>query len=198
MKQFISKPTSAFSGASEVNLRNRFSRGAFAVLSILGLALLTASANASCGNWGGKQSDAMKFPALEQGENIWGNSIVGLWHVTYTIGDTTALFGDSLKQWHSDGTEFENIDHSAVVGNICFGVWKRVSGRTVRLHHTGWLFDDNGNPTGTFIIDETDTVSEIGMAYKGTFTFKVYDTNGDYVSGSEVTGKAVATRITVN
>lgn len=108
------------------------------------------------------------------------------------------FFGVSLKEWHSDGTEFENIDHSPVVGNICFGVWKQVGARTFRLHHTGWLFDDNGNPTGSFIIEENDTVWLNGLNYSGTFVFKVYDKNGDYVSGSEVTGTIAAKRITVN
>src|SRR6266481_3669001 len=34
------------------------------------------------------------------------NSIVGTWLVTYTGG----LAGQAFIQWHSDGTEWENID----------------------------------------------------------------------------------------
>ena len=198
MNHIVKKSETALSGGPEINLQSRFSRSVFAFLGILAILFATAGANAACGNWGQKPGDPMKFPAQVQGENTWGVSIVGLWHVTETMGDTTTLFGASLKQWHSDGTEFENVDHSAVIGNICFGVWKQVGARTVHLHHTGWIFDDNGNPAGSFMQDETDMVASNGMSYSGTFTFKVYDPNGDYVSGSEVTGKIVATRFTVN
>jgi hypothetical protein len=34
------------------------------------------------------------------------NPIVGLWGVVYTAGGE--LFNQSIDQWHSDGTEFEN------------------------------------------------------------------------------------------
>jgi hypothetical protein len=46
----------------------------------------------------------------------------------------------TANQWHSDGTEFENAWLPPDTGNICFGVWKEVAPRTVRLHHIGWLF----------------------------------------------------------
>jgi hypothetical protein len=199
MIQLTNSSEATLPGASTFSLRKRLSSLALALFGIFALAALTAAAaSAACGNLGQKPGDAMKFPAEVHGENGWGDSIVGLWNVTDTIGDTTTLFGQSFKQWHSDGTEFENIDHSPIVGNICFGVWKQVAPRTVHLHHTGWLFDDGGAPTGSFIITEVDTVALNGMTYSGTFTFKVYDPNGDYVSGSEVSGKVAATRITVN
>jgi hypothetical protein len=77
-------------------------------------------------------------------------------------------------------------------------VWKQIGPRTVRLHHTGWTFDANGNPTGFFTIDETDTIAPNGMSYSGTFDFKVFDTNGDYISGTQTTGTIAASRITVD
>jgi hypothetical protein len=36
------------------------------------------------------------------------------------------------------------------------------------------------------------------MSYSGNFDFKVFDTNGDYISGSETTGTIAASRITVD
>jgi hypothetical protein len=68
---------------------------------------------------------------------------------------------------------------------------------TVRLHHTGWLFNDQGALTGTFIIDETDTVEHDCMSDKGNFVFKTYDINGVF-TGTEVSGTIAATRITVS
>jgi hypothetical protein len=194
MNQFSNTSTSAL----KASLRNRFSRVA---LAFLGLFILVSAATlparaAGCNGLGGKDN-VVKYPVPEHDGAIGPDTIVGLWHTTYTTS-SNAPFGVSLKEWHSDGTEFENIDHSAVVGNVCFGVWKPVGFRTVRLHHTGWTFDDNGNPTGFFTIDETDTIAPNGMSYSGNFDFKVFDTNGDYISGSETTGTIAASRITVD
>ena len=201
MNRLMNVPKTALPRASKGSLRNRFSRAALAFLGIATLlSITTLPAKASgCGEMGGLKNP-IKLPMLDEATAPPTDSlsIVGLWHVTYTIGDTTNLFGISLKQWHSDGTEFENIDHSPVIGNVCFGVWKWVRPGVVRLHHTGWLFDDNGNPTGSFIILETDTMAANDVVYTGVFDFKVYDQNGDYVSGSEVTGRVAAKRITVD
>ncbi|MFZ0663669.1 MAG: hypothetical protein WAM66_13320 [Acidobacteriaceae bacterium] len=197
MNQNVKKLETAFLGTPRISV-NRFSRGAFAILGIFAFLFATANAKAACSDPRGGSMDPMHFPSVAQGPNGWGASIVGLWHVTYTIGDTTALFGESFDEWHSDGTEFENIDHSPGSGNICFGVWRQIAPRTVRLHHIGWTFAEDGTLTGTFTLDEVNVVGLRGMTYSGLFTFKVYDTNGDYVSGSEVTGKTAATRITVN
>jgi hypothetical protein len=186
---------------------SRLKATAFALVAVFTMALTASSAYASCGEVGGMKGSAIKMPMLAgagshladmedatQGRGA-NDSIVGLWHVVYTAGDS--IFGVSLKQWHSDGTEFENIAHSPTIGNICFGVWKQVGFHTVRLHHTGWLFSDQGVLTGTFTIDETDTVGEDGMSYKGNFVFKTFDTNGTF-TGTEVSGSIAATRITVS
>jgi hypothetical protein len=66
-------------------------------------------------------------------------------------------------------------------GNICFGVWKQIAARTVRLHHIGWMFTPGSTPptaSGTFTLDETNTLSRDGKSYTGTFTFKTFDSTG--------------------
>jgi hypothetical protein len=197
MNQLTSRLGVTSTPATSISLRNPLSRAALTVLGLFILlfaAALPARASSGCYTYGG---GSVRMPLLDHGGALGPNTIVGLWHVTYTT-TSGAPFGVSLKQWHSDGTEFENIDHPAVVGNICFGVWKQVDFRSVRLHHTGWTFDNRGNPSGSFTIDETDTVSPNGMGYTGSFTFKVFDTNGDYIAGTETTGTIAATRITVN
>jgi hypothetical protein len=198
MNPFTNNPETAVTPALEARLRNRLSRAA---LAFLGLLILVSTAArpakaAGCAGPGGR-GNFVKYPMSENDGARGPDTIVGLWHVTYTTS-SNAPFGVSLKEWHSDGTEFENIDHSAVIGNICFGVWKQVDFRTVHLHHTGWTFDDNGNPTGTFTIDETDTIAHNGMSYSGNFDFKVFDTNGDPVPNTETTGTIAASRITVD
>jgi hypothetical protein len=199
MNQSINKTEMTLAPVVKASLCNWVSRAALAFLGLF-ILLFTATGSAKaatgCYTFGGG-NNGVKFPMPDNNGVRGPDSIVGLWHVVYTT-TSGAPFGVSLKEWHSDGTEFENIDHPAVVGNICFGVWKQVELRTVRLHHTGWTFDDNGNPTGSFTIDETDTLAPNGMSYTGNFTFKVFDTNGDFISGSETTGTIAASRITVN
>jgi len=197
MNQFTNQPGIVSSSAPKASPRNRSSRAALAFLGLLiFVSIATHPAKAAgCNGLGGGNS--VKYPLLEHNGAVGPDSIVGLWHVVYTT-TSGAPFGVSFKEWHSDGTEFENIDHSAVVGNVCFGVWKQVGFRTVRLHHTGWTFDGSGNPTGSFTIDETDTIAPNGMSYIGNFDFKVFDTNGDYIPNTETTGTIASSRITVD
>jgi len=199
MIQSNSQPETTRTPARKATLHNQFSRSALAFLGLFTLLLaasVPARAATGCYTFGDHNNGA-KFPMPDNDGARGPDSIVGLWHVVYTT-TSGAPFGVSLKQWHSDGTEFENIDHPAIVGNICFGVWKPLDFHTVRLHHTGWTFDNNGNPSGSFTIDETDTLTPNGMGYNGSFTFKVFDTNGDYITGTETTGTIAASRIIVN
>jgi hypothetical protein len=131
----------------------------------------------------------------DQSASAASDSIVGLWHVVYTAGGS--LFNETLDQWHSDGTEFENAYLPVAQGNICFGVWKTVGTRMVRLHHVGWTYDPvaGGPANGVFTLDESNTISRDGKTYTGSFTFKTYPLTG---TGVEVKGTIAATRITVD
>jgi hypothetical protein len=131
----------------------------------------------------------------DESASATSDSIVGLWHVVYTAGGS--VFNETLDQWHSDGTEFENAYLPVAQGNICFGVWKTVGTRTVRLHHVGWTYDPvaGGPANGTFTLDETNIISRDGKTYTGSFTFKTFPSTGE---GVEVKGTIAATRITVD
>src|ERR1700720_3186195 len=59
----------------------------------------------------------------------------------------------------------------------------------------GFLFDANGI-SGTFTVDETDTVEPGGKTHKGTFDFKAFDPGGRQVA--EVKGTTLGTRIAVD
>lgn len=176
--------------------KHRLTHALLASLAVSVVAFGAAPAHASCGAPGNNSYNPSKFPMTAQ-RDPGSASIVGMWHVTYTVGDTSNVFNETLDQWHSDGTEFENADLSPLGGNICMGVWKPVGPRTVRLHHIGLTFSADGlDATGSFTLDEINTISANGKAYTGSFTFKTYNTDGDY-SGTTVTGKIHATRITV-
>jgi hypothetical protein len=189
-------------------------RGAFLTIAAMGMLLAATSAQAACGDPTGSKSGVVpKLPFLVQfsdgtepssaeahqgsesgREGRHNDSIVGLWHVKYTSGGQP--FFESFDQWHSDGTELENPNLPPATGPLCVGVWKQTGPRTVRLHHVGWNFDFNGNSTGTFTLDESNTVAQNERTYEGTFDYKIYDVNGNLIQ--EVTGTQTATRITVN
>jgi hypothetical protein len=185
--------------------KNLFTKVVLTIVAVLAVACTATSAKASCGPTIGMKPAVIRMPILataglaqeEEGTPSANspNSIVGLWHTIYTSDGSP--FAETLKEWHSDGTEFENVNHNPAIGSVCVGVWKQVSVRSVRLHHIGFLFTADGAPDGTFTMDETDTLAVNGMSYTGTFTFRIYDVNGVF-TGVEVTGTVAATRITVS
>jgi hypothetical protein len=192
----------------QATLWSWLSRGAVTIIAIAALMFATTGAHASCANLTGLASNGpIKLPMFAQAANDLGlpssDTIVGLWHVEYTMlppGGPPTLMNISLKEWHSDGTEFENAYLPPDGGNICFGVWKTVAPRTVHLHHLGWLFTPGSTPptaTGYFIQDETDILSRDGNSYTGTYKFQAYNMEGAPLGG-EVNGTIAATRITVN
>jgi hypothetical protein len=188
----------------QVSLGGRLSRGILTTLTVTSLLFAATSARAACGSFSRPGSvNPIKMPMLaaaggdEEFSRDSRDPIVGLWHVVYTSGGAT--FNESLDQWHSDGNEFENAWLAPAEGNICFGVWKSTGSHSVILHHVGWTFDptsNTGTATGTFTVDEENTVSKDGKSYTGTFTFKTFDLNGNL--GIEKTGTIAATRITVS
>jgi hypothetical protein len=119
-----------------------------------------------------------------------GRNIVGTWHVTYTAGGSP--FGEAFIQWHSDGTEWENINFPVLGGNICLGSWKQVGRRQFSRNHIGWLYD-NGKLSGYFTETETNEVAFDGNSYSGLNDSKIYDLKNNLLA--EVQGTAMATRI---
>jgi hypothetical protein len=113
-------------------------------------------------------------------------SIVGTWLVSYGPA------GDAFIQWHSDGTEWENINHPVLTGNICMGSWKVIGVRRVFRNHFGWLFTA-GVVSGWFNETETDELSGDGNSYTGTNELKLYDLSGNLTN--DLLGTASATRI---
>ena len=96
-----------------------------------------------------------------------GENIVGTWLVSYTTEGFPP--GAAFIQWHSDGTEWENINHPVLGGNICMGSWKTVDRSHVFRNHYGWLFN-NGVIAGYFNETETDEVAWDGNSYSGVNT----------------------------
>ncbi len=171
------------------------------LLSAAAIALVagSVSAQAACGpRPGGPQPPVLnlshiKLPAAEAAPLGYG-SIVGLWKNSWIVGGQLAFY--SIAAWHSDGTEFDNVDLSPIVGNICQGVWESKGIGRVLEHHLGWWFDANGNPSGYFTLEQNLKMDRQGLTYSGPFDLKYYDNDGNPVN--EVTGEMQAERLTGN
>ena len=190
------------------------SKAKFLVLALVSSCLLAATAHAGCGDsklkfqrqsFGGRQADPASLQLVADGPD----SIVGMWHVTFTAWgnqpgppDGTPI-DNALVTWHSDGTELMNSARPPQDGDFCMGVWKRTGRNSYKLNHFAWLANDTanapggiGNPAGPTRILEEVTVSPDGKHYTGTFTLDAYDTLGNQVA--HIIGVIAGTRITLD
>ena len=114
------------------------------------LMFMATASKAACGSRGGTGPSAAASLAILANSTAapsgHGNSIVGLWHITYSMPDGTFYY-ESYDTWHSDGTEWESSNLSPLIGNVCEGIWKQ-TGSAIHLNHVGWGFDNYGNPLG--------------------------------------------------
>jgi hypothetical protein len=174
--------------------------GAILCTGVLG-ALFSAPAGAACmdpaaasvqGALHQSPTLSLQAPAATSASETGGaaQKIVGTWQVSYATGGT--VYAEAFIQWHSDGTEWENIDFPILGGNICLGSWKAVDENRVSRYHVGWLYS-NGVLFGHFIETETDQLSRDGNSYTGHNDTKFYQLDGTMFQ--EVVGTSAATRI---
>ena len=199
-------------------MRIRLKKLTFALALALTSSLLIANANAACGDsnkygamlhrqsWRG--SGALR-PGLLMISDRDDDSIVGMWHVTFTAEGNNpgppdgAPIDNALVTWHSDGTEIMNSGRPPQDGDFCMGIWKKTGKSTYKLNHFAWGGNDTanapsgiGNPLGPARFFEEVTLSPDGMHYTGTFTLDAYDTSGNQVA--HIVGAIAATRITMD
>jgi len=161
------------------------------------LALTGLSAHAACvdprvpaGTAPAHPVSNVSLPNAFASEGVRGGpvSIVGTWLVSYTLG------GEAIIQWHSDGTEWENINHPTLGGNICLGRWEQTGRYTYVRHHIGWIYEVAGAPASNYFLeDETAVLAADGKSYSGTDTFTIYNLDGTVQVGP-LAGTASATR----
>ena len=136
------------------------------------LSLFALPSHANCAYPVGEHQQPVQFPEHHFMDH---EGIVGTWLVNY------GPVGQAFIQWHSDGTEWENITHPAVGGNICMGSWVATGWRTYYRNHFGWIFDSSGLIAGYFHETETDKLSRDGNSYTGTNVTIFYDMAGTVV-----------------
>jgi hypothetical protein len=154
---------------------------AVAVLALSGL-----SAHASCSD--PRESVGQAVPLFAS--PAWRRpheGIVGTWRVTYPNN------GVAFIQWHSDGTEWENITHPVLGGNICMGSWEALDRWHYSRNHFGWLFT-NGTVSGYFNETETDVLAPDGNSYTGNNSTTLFNLDGSVMAGP-FAGTASAVRI---
>ena len=147
-------------------------------LSLIGFAATSAlsffglSAHASCSD--PRLGSAQQIPMILHHSNLTPHEgIVGTWLVTYPNGQ-------AYIQWHSDGTEWENINYPILGGNLCMGSWEARDRWHFSRNHYGWIYTD-GIVSGYFNETETDTLSVDGNSYTGNNVTIFYDTHGNEV-----------------
>lgn len=169
------------------------------LLSVAAIAWMagSVSAEAACGApLGGRTGVVNKLPHINvsraEAAPEGYSSIVGMWMNSIVVqGNVVA---SSIATWHSDGTEYDNIDAPPINGNVCQGVWESKGVRKVVEHHFGWTFDQNSNPSGYFTLEQSVKLSADGKSYTGPFDQKYYDNDGNLLT--EVTGDMSAVRFT--
>jgi hypothetical protein len=154
------------------------------------LSALAAAATSPVGQSRPTQSEASPATA-----GTASPSIVGLWHIQFTIGGNTIQ--EAYQLWNAGGTEVHNPNVDPRAGNVCLGVWKyEAATGTYKLVHRVWNYDTNGNFMGTINLTEKITVGKGGHTHSGSFTLDFYDPTGAFLT--EVTGLARGDRVAVN
>lgn len=141
---------------------------------VVALTLTGFTAHASCSD---PRSAAQHTVPMIVSHGEWRahESIVGTWKVTYPNGS-------AFIQWHSDGTEWENINLPVLDGNLCMGSWEAVDRWHYTRNHYGWLYA-SGVVAGYFNETETDLLAADGNSYSGTNSTTFYDLNGKVTNG---------------
>ncbi|MFI5224514.1 MAG: hypothetical protein ACHQX3_09805 [Nitrospirales bacterium] len=165
---------------------------------------LSASAFASCGDSlsamaaqaAAVQSQSRPMqpnsaPAQPSGAKA---SIVGLWHIQFTVGDQTIQ--EAYQLWNAGGTEVHNPNVDPRSGNVCLGVWRHAAHGAFKLAHRVWSYDSDGNFMGTIHLSETLTLGPDGNTHSGSFILDFYDPSGNFQF--EVPGNVKGERISVD
>ena len=161
----------------------------------------SASALASCGDSlsamaaGAAAVKSQSRPVQQNSKSAGDNAgtMVGLWHIVFTVEDTTIQ--EAYQLWNAGGTEVHNPNVDPRGGSVCLGVWKHAEHGAFKLAHRVWSYDTNGTFLGTIHLSETVTLGGGGNTHSGSFTLDFYDPSGNFLF--EVAGNVTGERISV-
>jgi hypothetical protein len=131
--------------------------------------------------------------AREDGSGPQRTSLVGMWTVNFYVAGQ--LWDVAIEQFYGDGNEMTNdIAVSPTVGNVCWGVWERVSDRVYKMKHIGWGFDTTGAYAGRFDFVGTLEVGKDGDTFSGKFVADQEDLSGNLIPALHAEGFLKADR----
>lgn len=123
--------------------------------------------------------------------------IVGMWTVKFYV--ETGLWDTAIEQFYADGNEMTNdIQVPPAAGNICWGVWEKVSKRSYKMRHIGWSFDASGTYMGRFYLTATLDMDAGRDTFSGKFVADQEDLSGNFIPSMHAAGVLKAERFTVD
>jgi len=115
-------------------------------------------------------------------------SITGTWTVTVQPGIPSTPSFQSTITFTSAGGVVEATSKRVSSGGI--GAWTRTGNGQFSVTFRKYLFDANGNFSGTAVIAEDDVVDPNGTSYSGHATTKQFDKNGQPTGSFTSTSQA--------
>jgi hypothetical protein len=179
---------------------------AFVVAIVMTCTGYAADAGAACFSRDASQRPALSHTRLpgdltatggtEGSSHATYDSIIGLWGVTFLLGNGPDVFDVGFQQWHLGGTE-TMVDNAVPpsLGNVCVGVWQPIAPRTYRLRHMTFNWDDQGRSTGTFLLVMTVVLDRHGRVYVGRYASDSFDLQGNVIAELHVEGLVKGVRI---
>jgi len=97
--------------------------------------------------------------------------IVGGWEMMFSVGGTTVDY--IFEQFHSDGTEIENDITDVLSGNVCLGVWEKLSDGTYGVTHPSFNYFGYDTHPGDVLFLNPATPPNTGLAGQSDGTLGV-------------------------
>jgi hypothetical protein len=98
-------------------------------------------------------------------------TIVGGWEMTLSLGGT--IVDHIFMQFHSDGTEIENDTGDVLSGNVCLGVWEKLSDWTYGVTHPSFNYYGYDTHPGGVLFENPVTPPNTGLAGQPDGTLSV-------------------------
>jgi hypothetical protein len=135
-----------------------------------------------------------KYSCSESPDRFSSGSTASEWMLTEDelCRVETALWDTAIEQFYADGNEMTNdIQVPPAWGNICWGVWEKVSKRSYRMRHIGWSFDANGTYVGRFYLTATLDMDAGRDTFSGKFVADQEDLSGNFIPQEPIAGTLV-------
>jgi hypothetical protein len=127
------------------------------------------------------------------------DTVVGMWHTVYFLGDGPTRYDEAIQQFHAGGTEMMLSNGlPPALGNVCLGAWKQTGGRTFALRHLAWNWNPDGSFAGLFEMLVSLSLDRSGDNIVGTWVAHSWDPAGNPIPALAAEGTVRSTRVRVD